>query len=118
MRTPYRIDDFQQVYFVIPSLQALLDATLQDFAPIYDRLARGPGLAIEAHSCRLDKVLTVGTPGLCPRRRRATAASVVRDAQRYRQATVALAGVSGKCSPGSCAPATPPPPKGLPARPQ
>src|SRR6185437_2834902 len=33
MRTPYRIDDFQQVYFVVPSLQALLDATLQDFAP-------------------------------------------------------------------------------------
>ena len=40
MRTPYRIDDFQQVYFVIPSLQALLDATLQDFGALYRRLAR------------------------------------------------------------------------------
>ena len=38
MRTPYRIDDFQQVYFVLPSLQRLLDVTLQDFAPIYERL--------------------------------------------------------------------------------
>ena len=35
MRTPYRIDDFQQVYFVIPSLQALLDATLSDFGALY-----------------------------------------------------------------------------------
>jgi phenylalanine-4-hydroxylase len=48
MRTPYRIDDFQQVYFVIPSLQALLDATLQDFGRIYGRLARAPDIAIEA----------------------------------------------------------------------
>jgi phenylalanine-4-hydroxylase len=60
MRTPYRIDDFQQVYFVIPSLQALLDATLQDFAPIYDRLARAQDVAIEA-ILPTDKVLTVGT---------------------------------------------------------
>jgi len=60
MRTPYRIDDFQQVYFVIPSLQALLDATLQDFAPIYDRLARAKDVAIEA-ILPTDKVLTVGT---------------------------------------------------------
>jgi phenylalanine-4-hydroxylase len=46
MRTPYRIDDFQQVYFVVPSLQALLDATLQDFAPIYDRLGRTADIPI------------------------------------------------------------------------
>jgi phenylalanine-4-hydroxylase len=60
MRTPYRIDDFQQVYFVIPSLQALLDATLQDFAPIYDRLSRAEDVAIEA-ILPTDAVLTVGT---------------------------------------------------------
>ena len=47
MRTPYRIDDFQQVYFVVPSLQDLLDATLQDFAPIYDRLSRASDIPIE-----------------------------------------------------------------------
>jgi phenylalanine-4-hydroxylase len=38
MRTPYRIDDFQQTYMVIPSLAALRHATLQDFGPVYDRL--------------------------------------------------------------------------------
>jgi phenylalanine-4-hydroxylase len=38
MRTPYRIDDFQQAYFVIDSIQTLQAVTLQDFAPIYDRL--------------------------------------------------------------------------------
>jgi phenylalanine-4-hydroxylase len=60
MRTPYRIDDFQQVYFVIPSLQALLDATLQDFAPIYRRLAKAQDVAIEA-VLPADKVFTAGT---------------------------------------------------------
>jgi phenylalanine-4-hydroxylase len=60
MRTPYRIDDFQQVYFVIPSLQALLDATLQDFAPIYERLARARDIAIDDIE-PTDKVLTRGT---------------------------------------------------------
>jgi phenylalanine-4-hydroxylase len=40
MRTPYRIDDLQQLYFVIPSLRSLLDTTLNtDFSPLYQRLA-------------------------------------------------------------------------------
>ncbi|MET0273396.1 MAG: phenylalanine 4-monooxygenase [Phenylobacterium sp.] len=60
MRTPYRIDDFQQAYFVIPSLQALLDATLQDFAPIYDRLASARDIPIEA-ILPTDEVFTRGT---------------------------------------------------------
>lgn len=60
MRTPYRIDDFQQVYFVIPSLQALLDATLQDFAPIYSRLADATDIPIEA-ILPSDRVLNRGT---------------------------------------------------------
>lgn len=60
MRTPYRIDDFQQVYFVIPSLQALLDATLQDFGALYARLADLPDLAIESIAPG-DAVLTRGT---------------------------------------------------------
>ena len=38
MRTPYRIDDLQQLYMVIPSLQTLLDVTLRDFGPVYERL--------------------------------------------------------------------------------
>jgi phenylalanine-4-hydroxylase len=59
MRTPYRIDDFQQVYFVIPSLQALLDATLQDFAPIYARLDGADDIAIDA-ILPTDRVITRG----------------------------------------------------------
>lgn len=42
MRTRYRIDDFQQNYFVIDSFEELFDATYQDFAALYARL---PGLA-------------------------------------------------------------------------
>ena len=40
MRTAYRIDDYQQNYFVIESFEQLLRATRdKDFAPIYARLA-------------------------------------------------------------------------------
>ena len=60
MRTLYRIDDYQQVYFVLPSLQGLLDDTLQDFAPIYDALARLPDIAIDAIVPE-DQVFTRGT---------------------------------------------------------
>jgi phenylalanine-4-hydroxylase len=48
MRTPYRIDDLQALYFVVPSLQALLDVTLQDFGAIYDQLAALPDLPLDA----------------------------------------------------------------------
>ena len=49
MRTPYKIDDVQAVYFVIPSLQALLDATANtDFGPVYDALAKADDIPIEA----------------------------------------------------------------------
>ncbi|HEX6865982.1 MAG TPA: phenylalanine 4-monooxygenase [Caulobacteraceae bacterium] len=60
MRTPYRIDDFQQVYFVIPSLDALLEATLQDFGPIYRRLEGADDIAIDAIAPD-DNVFTKGT---------------------------------------------------------
>lgn len=60
MRTKYRIDDFQQVYFVIPSLQALLDATLQDFGPVYAALDEAEDLAIDT-VLPSDKVFTLGT---------------------------------------------------------
>jgi len=59
MRTPYRIDDFQQVYFVIPSLEALLAASLQDFAPLYARLEAAPDIPIAA-IVEGDQVLTRG----------------------------------------------------------
>jgi phenylalanine-4-hydroxylase len=60
MRTPYRIDDFQQVYFVIPSIQTLQDVTLRDFAPLYERLAGADNLGI-AEITAADQVVTAGT---------------------------------------------------------
>ncbi len=46
MRTRYRIDDFQQSYFVIPSFEKLLHDTLEtDFAPLYATLDTLPELA-------------------------------------------------------------------------
>lgn len=46
MRTRYRIDDFQQTYFVIESFEQLFAATAQDFAPIYRRLASAGALDV------------------------------------------------------------------------
>ena len=60
MRTLYRIDDFQQVYFVIPSLEHLLAETTQDFGPIYARLKNAGEIPIEA-ILPSDKVYTRGT---------------------------------------------------------
>jgi phenylalanine-4-hydroxylase len=61
MRTPYRIDDFQQAYFVVPSLQALLDVTVNtDFAPLYRRLETARDIPIEAIEPS-DRVFTRGT---------------------------------------------------------
>ena len=48
MRTRYRIDDFQQVYFVIDDFQQLFDATRPDFAPIYREIAALPDLEPDA----------------------------------------------------------------------
>lgn len=46
MRTPYRIDDFQQTYFVIESFEDLLERTLRtDFGPLYAELAGLPDLS-------------------------------------------------------------------------
>ena len=59
MRTPYRIDDFQQVYFVIPSIQTLQEVTLRDFGPLYDRLAGARDLGI-AEIAETDRVITAG----------------------------------------------------------
>jgi len=60
MRTRYRIDDFQQLYVATPSLQALLDATLTDFGPLYQRLRDLPDLAVD-EILPSDRVLTRGT---------------------------------------------------------
>ena len=61
MRTRYRIDDYQQAYFVIDSFDQLLRTTLEtDFAPLYARLADQPELAV-ADILPGDEVITRGT---------------------------------------------------------
>ncbi len=61
MRTDYRIDDFQQNYFVIDSLDQLLDTTVNtDFAPLYAANAALPPIAI-ADILPGDMVITRGT---------------------------------------------------------
>jgi len=42
MRTNYRIDDFQETYFVIRDLDQLLEFTRIDFAPLYERVQALP----------------------------------------------------------------------------
>jgi phenylalanine-4-hydroxylase len=45
MRTPYRIDDYQQTYFVIDSFEDLLRQTVEtDFAPLYAQIKHEPEL--------------------------------------------------------------------------
>jgi len=61
LRTNYRIDDFQQTYFVIPSFEALLASTLEtDFAPLYEKLEQLADLEIET-VLPTDRVFTPGT---------------------------------------------------------
>ncbi len=61
MRTGYRIDDYQQNYFVIPSYEALLKSTVEtDFAPLYAALETLPDIAI-ADIVVEDCVITNGT---------------------------------------------------------
>jgi phenylalanine-4-hydroxylase len=42
MRTKYRIDDFQESYFVIDGFEQLFAETYKDFAALYAKLASGP----------------------------------------------------------------------------
>jgi phenylalanine-4-hydroxylase len=61
LRTEYRIDAYQQTYFVIPSFEELLRQTLEtDFAPLYAALEALPDLAITDILAE-DRVLTRGT---------------------------------------------------------
>ena len=60
MRTHYRIDDFQESYFVIDNLDKLLELARIDFAPIYERIAgqpdHQPGTVLPR-----DEVISLGT---------------------------------------------------------
>ncbi len=60
MRTRYRIDDFQECYFVIDSLDELLDLAHIDFAPLYARTQGQPEIE-PGELMPADRVLTRGT---------------------------------------------------------
>ena len=69
MRTHYRIDDYQQSYFVIPSFAALLDATVAvDFAPVYAALEALDDLAPDAVLAE-DRLFTRGAQAYARGRR-------------------------------------------------
>lgn len=61
MRTKYRIDDFQQTYFVIDSFEELLRQTLEtDFSPLYVEASSLSDLEVDTVTAD-DKVFTRGT---------------------------------------------------------
>ena len=60
MRTDYRIDDFQESYFVISSFEELFAETYKDFAALYAKLASGP-VYKPGDVLASDHVLTAGT---------------------------------------------------------
>jgi phenylalanine-4-hydroxylase len=69
MRTEYRIDDFQQNYFVIPSFDELLRVTVEtDFAPLYREILAQPDIPIAAILPE-DEVITRGTQDYADRKR-------------------------------------------------
>jgi len=61
MRTHYRIDDFQQTYWVIESFQQLLSATYSDFGPLYDRLENDQTNHAPEDQLAGDKLYTSGS---------------------------------------------------------
>ena len=68
MRTAYRIDDFQQNYFVIPSFEELLRQTVEtDFAPLYAAMKAQEDIPV-AEIVPGDQVLTHGTQDYARRR--------------------------------------------------
>ncbi len=61
MRTDYRIDDYQQNYFIIDSYADLLTKTVEtDFAPLYARLEALPDIDV-AEIVAGDDVIALGT---------------------------------------------------------
>jgi phenylalanine-4-hydroxylase len=60
MRTRYRIDDFQETYFVIDSLDDLLRLAEIDFAPLYEAARAMPEIAPD-EMLSADRVISRGT---------------------------------------------------------
>ncbi len=60
MRTRYRIDDFQETYFVLDSLEQLLELARIDFEPVYERV-RGLACFDPGDMTANDTVITRGS---------------------------------------------------------
>ena len=73
MRTNYRIDAYQQTYFVIDSFDQLFEATRPDFAPYYRRLAGLPDIA-PAEVLPTDRIIPAVAPAASREARRRRAA--------------------------------------------
>lgn len=61
MRTNYRVDDYQQTYFVIDNFEQLFQQTYQDFAGLYDELKLHPRQIAPDEVLPEDDVITQGT---------------------------------------------------------
>ena len=59
MRTSYRIDDFQETYFVLDSFEELFEATRRDFAPLYELVQRQAEITPDQIVAG-DRVITLG----------------------------------------------------------
>jgi phenylalanine-4-hydroxylase len=59
MRTRYKIDSYQQTYFVIDSFQQLFDLTAPDFTPLYAQLKTLDELTADAQTPG-DRLVTLG----------------------------------------------------------
>lgn len=60
MRTPYRIDDFQDTYFVLPNFDHLLELAALDFAPLYQQASQLPDIQ-SGQRLSHDHTITAGT---------------------------------------------------------
>ena len=69
MRTDYRIDDFQESYFVLDDFEQLLALDRTDFAPLYQRIRHRPDFA-PGDIAAGDRVLQHGTGAYHRARRR------------------------------------------------
>ena len=61
MQTDYRIDDFQQAYFVINSFEELFEATQKDFGPIYEFMSNSDRKYSVTDTLASDKIYHKGS---------------------------------------------------------
>lgn len=71
MQTSYRVDDYQQTYFVIDSFDQLFRETYQDFAPFYTALRANPREFAADAALPGDAVLHRGTGAYAAARKKA-----------------------------------------------